>query len=303
MSKIVVCGLVNMETSVSVDSFPIEYRPIDYRFFGVNSSPSGVGLNLSSALSALGDEVCLMSFCGDDPAGRLVKGEVEARGVSSEYILIKNKSTAQSVVLYDKDGKRSVICDLADNQDLSYDEDVFKKGAKDAKILCLTNINYSVSLFDAAKKTGALIATDVHCLSDIHDEYNARFMKAADILFLSNENIIGKEEEFSLEIMNEYPAKIIVVGMGKKGSLMRVRGEEKPYYQQAVTTREVVNTVGAGDSLFSAFVHFYAKGKTPKEALALATVFASWKIGESGGAKGFLSEEELLTLSESKGMI
>lgn len=84
---------------------------------------------------------------------------------------------------------------------------------------------------------------------------------------------------------------------------MRVRGEEKPYFQQAVTTREVVNTVGAGDSLFSAFVHFYAKGKTPKEALALATVFASWKIGESGGAKGFLSEEELLTLSESKGMI
>ena len=78
-------------------------------------------------------------------------------------------------------------------------------------------------------------------------------MKVADILFLSNENIIGREEEFSLELMQEYPAKIVVVGMGHRGSLMRVRGKDKPYFQEAVFTRDVVNTVGAGDSLFSAF--------------------------------------------------
>lgn len=303
MSKIVVCGLVNMETSVSVEDFPLEYRPIDYRFFGISSTPSGVGLNLSASFSSLSDEVLLLSFCGEDPAGRLIKSEVESLGVSSQYILSKNKSTAQSVVLYDKSGRRSVICDLSDNQELSYDEKLFAKASAGADVICLTNINFSVSLFEAAKASGALIATDVHCLSDIYDEYNSRFMRVADILFLSNENIIGREEEFSSELMREYNPKIIVVGMGSKGALLRVRGEKKPLFQEAIFTRDVVNTVGAGDSLFSSFLHFYAKGRSAEESLKLATVFASWKIGESGGAKGFLSEDELLSLARNKGMI
>ena len=56
------------------------------------------------------------------------------------------------------------------------------------------------------------------------------------------------------------------------------------------------NTVGAGDALVSAFVHFYLKGEAPVEALRKASYFASYKIGESGASKGFLTEEALLKL-------
>ena len=34
MSKILVCGLTNVETTVKVGSFPINYCPIEYNFFG-----------------------------------------------------------------------------------------------------------------------------------------------------------------------------------------------------------------------------------------------------------------------------
>ena len=64
----------------------------------------------------------------------------------------------------------------------------------------------------------------------------------------------------------------------------------------AVSIRPVVNTVGAGDALFSAFAHFYVKGNDPTEALSKATVFASYKIGESGASKGFLTEDALSAL-------
>ena len=57
-----------------------------------------------------------------------------------------------------------------------------------------------------------------------------------------------------------------------------------------------MNTVGAGDALFSAFTHFYVKGKSAIESLRYATIFASYKIGESGASKGFLSEEALTNL-------
>lgn len=295
MSKILVCGLINVETTVRIERFPLEYCPIDYNFFGVNSYPAGVGLNLSLAFSTLSDEVKLLSMVGSDPAGVVVRNTLNAHNVSTDY-LFDTVSTAQSVVLYDDTGNRRIFCDLKDFQDKSYDEDVFIKAASDCDTLCLCNINFSRNLLEVAKRLSKNIACDVHTLSDIYDDYNRDYMQNADILFLSNENIKDREEEFLRELKDTYPCKVIVVGMGKKGSLMYVRSDDKFFYCDSVKTREVVNTVGAGDSLFSSFVHFYTKGVDPYTSLKYATVFASYKIGESGAAKGFLTENELLDL-------
>lgn len=294
MSKITVCGLVNMETTAQIDSFPLQYRPIDYKFFGVNSAPAGVGLNVSLALKTLGDEVALCSLCGDDAAASVICSYLNRKGISTDNILPTLKSTAQSVVLYDKEGKRFIICDLTDNQEQSYDKDAFRKAVKGSDIVCLCNINFAADLVSVAKEEGVLIATDVHCLFDVYDEYNSRFMKAADILFLSNENIKGREEEFVKELSSVYDPKIIVVGMGNKGALLYERDMEDITLVPAVYTRPVINTVGAGDSLYSAFIHFFAKTRDALYSLKCAVTFASYKIGEKGASQGFLSEDELL---------
>ena len=55
----------------------------------------------------------------------------------------------------------------------------------------------------------------------------------------------------------------------------------------------VVNTVGAGDSLFSGFLHFYGKNHDSVTALEKAQIFASVKIGFNGAALGFSGEEEI----------
>lgn len=296
MSKIVVCGLVNMETTAPIDSFPLEYRPIDYKFFGVRSAPAGVGLNVSLALRTLGNDVSLCSFCGEDSAAKVIKSCLEENGIDTTYVLSKNKSTAQSIVLYDPSGKRYIICDLADNQEIAYDEDMFRKALSNADIACLCNINYSAALISVAKDEGVLIATDVHCLSDVYDEYNSRFLKSADIVFLSNENILGKEKEFVQKLTEVYNPQIVVVGMGSKGALLYTRDNETFTEVAAVFTRQVVNTVGAGDSLYSAFIHFYAKNHDALESLRYAVYFASYKIGAKSASEGFLTEQELISL-------
>ena len=61
----------------------------------------------------------------------------------------------------------------------------------------------------------------------------------------------------------------------------------------AVETRPVVNTIGAGDALFSAFVHAYLQSGDPYTAIQKAVVFASHKIGEKGAAEGFLDHNGL----------
>ena len=292
MSKIFVSGLSNTETSCRVGSFPIEYAPVDYNFFGVTSVASGVGLNVALALTKLGDDVTLASFAADDAAGIAVRSAAEP---IHEARLAPCADTPQSVVLFDGDGRRRVYTDLKDIQDRRLPSEIYADIA-DHDAFCLCNINFSRELLPLAKATGKPILCDVHCLSDTADEYNADFMRYADVLFLSNENIQGREEGFIRELSEAYPCDIIAVGMGSKGALLYTREDDELSLIPAVSTREVVNTVGAGDALFSAFTHFYVKGFSPRESMRAAVAFASYKIGESGASRGFLTEAQLTAM-------
>ena len=293
MSKIVVAGLVNVETTVKIDSFPIKYTPINFPFFGIQSQASGVGLNIGKALTTLGDDVKLLSLIGKDSAGVIVKNSLRESEIDTSYIIEILSATSQSVVLYDEVGKRQIYCDLKEIQDCSYEEDVFRKIIEDSSIVCLCNINFSRNLLKIAKDNNKIIATDVQVLKDIYDSYNADYMKYANILFLSNENINEPVEDFVQDIIKEYDNDIIVVGLGSIGALLYVKMDNYMKRFPAVETREVINTIGAGDSLFSSFIHYYSKDGDPYESIKKAIVFASYKIGVASAADGFLTEEEL----------
>lgn len=270
------------------------YSPVDYNFFGVDTVASGVGVNVSLALSTLGDEVTFLSYAGSDPAGDILRRALQ--GVANTRLLTCS-ATPQSVVLYDGCGKRMVYTDLKDVQELRVPDEMFVEMAGDIDAFCLTNINFSRSLLPLARAAGKPIFTDVHCLSAVDHDYDRDFMRYADVLFLSNEDILGREEAFVRQLAVIYPCAIIVVGMGDKGAMLYERSNGACTLVPAVTTRPVVNTVGAGDALFSAFVHFYVGGCAPLRALRLAVYFASYKIGVSGASRGFLSEEELCALA------
>jgi ribokinase len=64
--NVLVSGLITMETTASIDEFPIEYSPVDYRFNGVSTSVSGVGYNLVKALKTLGSSPLPVSIIGID---------------------------------------------------------------------------------------------------------------------------------------------------------------------------------------------------------------------------------------------
>ena len=81
--------------------------------------------------------------------------------------------------------------------------------------------------------------------------------------------------------------------MGGKGALMYVKSDDKFYELPAYKAPKIINTVGAGDSLFSAFIHFYAKGLNPVECLKRAQAFAAYKIGFDGASEGFADEKTI----------
>ena len=291
MKKILVSGLVNVETTVRVREFPIPYYPIDYPFFGVNSAASGVAYNIAMALTTLGDEVRLMSITGADFPAAYIKSQLAEAGIGTEYLKTKLTQTPASVVLYDESGRRQIYCDLKNIQETAYD--FAEAQVADADIVVACNINFNRELLRLAKKLGKTVATDVHVLGNIRDEYNREFMEAADILFLSDEAAGDDPYGFIEELEDAYHTPIIVMGRGSKGALMYLREDNWFHEMPAAHVGDVVNTVGAGDALFSAFLHLYAKGLHPVDALRRAQIFAAAKIRVSGASKGFVSEREV----------
>ena len=293
MSKILVSGLINIETNLEVDSFPIQYEPVKYPFFGITSSVSGVGYNIAKALTILGNKVNLMSIVGKDTFGAVIKETLSHDKIKSKYVIESMKNTPQSVIIFDKKGKRQINTDLKFIQNEVYPVGKFDEAVKDSSIAVLCNINFSRPYLEKAKKAGKIIATDVHAVSNINDKYNRDFMSYADILFLSDEKLPCLPQEFAKKLMNKFGNGIIVIGLGKKGALLCVKKDNFTERISAVKTRKIVNTIGAGDALFSAFIHFYFKTKNPYLSIKKALIFASYKAGASGGAEGFLTENQI----------
>lgn len=296
MQKILVSGLINIETTLKVNEFPIHYCPVNYPFFGINSTVSGVGVNIAKALITLGNQVEFVSLLGNDSAADTALLDLQNYGINTDYIRKDINSTPQSVIIYDPQGKRQIHVDLKDIQESEYNEQAFLSALDDCGLVALCNINFSRKYLKIAKQKGKTIATDVHVLSDINDDYNRDFMAHSDILFLSNENIQGSVEDFVKAIIAEYDNKIIVVGLGAAGAFLYVKENNMMQVLPAVNTREIINTIGAGDALFSCFIYYYNKGDSPFKALQKAILFASYKIGVAGAAQGFLSEAKLEAL-------
>ena len=293
MSGVFVAGLINMETTLAVDAFPIPYFPVRYPFFGIQTTVSGVGYNIAKALTTLGDSVHFASIIGKDGNADLVRKALKDDKIPDDLVLSETEVTAQSVIIYDPQAKRQIHTDLKDIQKISYPEDKAQPVIEASDLAAICNVNFSRSLLRIAKNAGKWIATDVHALSDLEDEYNRDYIAAAQILFLSDESLPATPEEIARQVMGRFGNEIVVIGLGAKGALLAVRKDDAMERVPAVSTRAVINTIGAGDALFSAFLHSFLQTKDPYTAIRTASIFASYKIGTKGAADGFLTRDEL----------
>lgn len=292
--KVAVSGLINVEYNIKVHDFPIDYSPIEYSFFGSDINISGVGFNIIKALNTLQDEVLPISIVGKDIFSKLVLIEIEKMGLDKRFIFTNLKNICSSLVLFDNEGRRKIYCDLKEIQDLRVPYSKVKKEILNCDVLILTNISFNEEILNNCNDFNGLIVSDVHVLTDINDPYNTRFMSASDILFLSDEGINTNYESFLFSIYTKYKNEIIVLGMGEKGAMVFIKEDMKVYHIAAIKTKEVINTIGAGDALLSSFVHFYLKTKEVLPSLIKAMTFASLKISSSGASNGFVNEEEVI---------
>ncbi len=295
MTRFVVSGLINVETTLRIEGFPLAYQPVHYPFGGIQSRVSGVGYNVTRGLSTLGHEVRLLSLVGRDLAGTLVQASLAQDGLPAQDVLPVIEQTAQSVILYEASGRRQIHVDLKDVQEQVYPPERARAAlvACDWAVLC--NVNFSRPLLELARALGKPVATDVHALAELEDGYNADFMAAATVLFMSDERLPEPAEAWAQRVMRRYAPEVLVIGMGARGALLALR-DGRLHHEPARVMRPIVSTIGAGDALFAAFLHGFACSGDAVAALRCAVVFAGWKIGVASAAEGFLDAASLAAL-------
>ena len=83
------------------------------------------------------------------------------------------------------------------------------------------------------------------------------------------------------------------MGIGERGVILYTRENNSLIEYKPVKTFDVVNTIGAGNAVFSAFLHYYVKTGDAKTAIKNALLFVSYKISFVGTSNGFMSEEQI----------
>ena len=87
--------------------------------------------------------------------------------------------------------------------------------------------------------------------------------------------------------------EILIYGMGAAGVLLYSNKLDTYVLYKPVKTNEIVNTVGAGNALFSCFLHYYNQTGDSTFSIRNALLFASYKIGFIGTSIGFMTEKQI----------
>ena len=215
------------------------------------------------------------------------------------HVIGQAEKTALSVVAYDEGGRRTVFVDVKDLMEQVYPPRLFDEALAGVEAVLFTQVGYCLPLLAPARAAGKLVAVDLQLISSLDDPYKRPYMEAADVVFMSDEQLPEPPETWAMRLLERYPAQVVGIGLGAAGALLAIRGTGQPVRVPAMTTRPVVNTGGAGDALFACFMHYYVMTRDAEDALRRSVVFASYKIGETGSSQGLLDADSLEALFNS----
>ncbi len=294
MGKFLVAGIVQRETIVKVDKIPVEYEGVTMKSDTIFTSTGGDAYNEALALTWLGNSVDFMTMVGCEESMQLINPpDCEVRLVT-DYVQPVLKNTPTAVVLYDNNSrKQQIFEDMKDLRKMSYDAELLRERAARAEMLVVSNVDFCRPLVQIGKELRKPIAVNLKEYRKDKLEDNEAFLKGADILYVSDDYLITEPYEFVKGLAVKYRPEIIILGQGASGLILYDKNKNIITHYNTVKTNEVVNTVGAGNALFSCFLHFYNKAHDSVYAVKNAMLFASFKIGFMGTSNGFMTEEEI----------
>jgi sugar/nucleoside kinase (ribokinase family) len=261
----------------------------------------------ASNLSTLGTSVAFAGKLGHDNFGDHIIASLKSRGVNTDSIIrsVKHSTGATIVLNYGEDRamvtyqgamKYLGIQDIPDN--------VFLK----CKHVHLSSVFLQpglasdlVTLFKKAKSFG--LTTSIDPQWDPAEKWDIGFQELlpyVDVFMPNIKELCAITNTTNLERgLNSLKsfAKIVVVKNGSEGAYLWDGNEL--LHQPPFLNREVVDSIGAGDSFDSGFIHKYLQGKSLKECLEFGALTGAINTTRPGGTNAFENLNLVKTIARS----
>lgn len=243
----------------------------------------GAPANVAVMASKLGVSSGFIGKTGSDMFGSFLLDTLKKHGVSTDGVIVdKTRRTPLAFVKLDTDGEREFCFYRENSADtaLTYD-DVNKKMIDDCKIFHFGSLllasepskSATVNAVEYAKSKGKIISYDPNFRKSLWESSDKAIstmrsvLKYCDVLkiaeseldAISDCNILLK----SLADLFKYGISVVILTQGAKGCVIASKKgiERLPTYDV-----ETIDTIGAGDSFFGAFLSQLAQsGKRPEE--------------------------------------
>ena len=252
--------------------------------------PGGKGINVTRILKSLDNDNIALGFVSGF-TGDYIINSLQELNLKSDFIKVKEGFTRINVKVKSEEETEipgqgpkiseeelnqfyKVIDKLVDGDILilsgsipsCLDERLYEsimKKVEDRDIKVIVDATKNL-LLNVLKYKPFLIKPNNHELAEM---FNVELNTTQDIIFYA-------------EKLKEMGAQNVLISMGKDGALLVTENDE--IFASSVAKGEVINSVGAGDSMVAGFIAGYLKSNRYEEALRLGAA--------SGGATAFSSD-------------
>ena len=252
--------------------------------------PGGKGINVTRILKSLDNDNIALGFVSGF-TGDYIINSLQELNLKSDFIKVKEGFTRINVKVKSEEETEingqgpkiseeelnqfyKVIDKLVDGDILilsgsipsCLDERLYEsimKKVEDRDIKVIVDATKNL-LLNVLKHKPFLIKPNNHELAEM---FNVELNSTEDVVFYARK-------------LKEMGAQNILISMGKDGALLVTENDE--VFASSVAKGEVVNSVGAGDSMVAGFIAGYLKSNSYEEALRLGAA--------SGGATAFSSD-------------
>lgn len=252
--------------------------------------PGGKGINVTRILKSLDNDNIALGFVSGF-TGDYIINSLQELNLKSDFIKVKEGFTRINVKVKSEEETEingqgpkiseeelnqfyKVIDKLVDGDILilsgsipsCLDERLYEsimKKVEDRDIKVIVDATKNL-LLNVLKYKPFLIKPNNHELAEM---FNVELNSTEDVVFYARK-------------LKEMGAQNVLISMGKDGALLVTENDE--VFASSVAKSEVVNSVGAGDSMVAGFIAGYLKSNSYEEALRLGAA--------SGGATAFSSD-------------
>lgn len=289
-----------------IDFTPAGTSPVGMALYERN--PGGAPANVAAGFVRLGGSAFFAGAVGDDPFGRYLKGYLEGCGVDCRHLVQKRKAgTTLAFVTLDERGDRSFAFyrdpgadTLLSAEDLK--PELFPAGGMfhfgSLSLTAEPSRGATLEALKRARQSGMIVSYDPNWRPLLwQGEAEAKqqmlsVMESCHLLKVSGEELEllsghGGDDATSLEkgsgiLAARYGIPVILVTLGAAGCFFRTaRGTG---FVPTFTDVKTIDTTGAGDSFFSAFLYRFSLQPEPAEKLDPETLMPMLRFASASAS-------------------